>query len=108
MGNTIAGHLVGMGKKWKPTLQIHASVDAYPPPMAMDETKYLKKDLERYKEEIGHIEKALSEWIPEDVAERAEKSLRLELKRKKARIIEIKASLKALEEDDEEDEEDDD
>jgi hypothetical protein len=96
-----------MSKKLKPSLQIHAFVDTMPVPDKSNETKYLKEDLKRCKEECAQIEKVLSEWVPEDVAARAEKSLRAELKRKHSRMVEMRASLKALEseEDDEEDDE---
>ena len=105
LGGAIAGHLTSMSKKLKPSLQIHAFVDTMPPPSKNNETKYLKKDLKRCKEECAQIEKVLDEWVPEDVSARAEKSLRSELKRKHSRMAEIRASLEDIEDEDEEDDE---
>lgn len=107
-GGMIAGHLKSMAPKLKPTLRINAYVDSYGGPAEPTESdKYLKEDAKRYKAEIAQIEKALDEWVPEDVAARAEKSLRLELKRKKAELIRVKAQLDALSEVEEEDEDED-
>ncbi len=108
LGGAITGHLVGMSKKLKPTLHVSAFVDTFPQPKKTDESKFLRQDLKRCKEECAAIEKALDEWVPEDVAARAEKSLRAELKRKQARMDEIKESLEELESDDEDEEEEED
>ena len=104
----IAGHLVGMGstgKLSKPSLQISAYVGSETPQEVGEDTKWLKQDLKRCKDECAAIQKALDNWVPEDVAERAEKSLRKELKRQEARMAEIKARLDAAEDIEEEDDE---
>lgn len=106
MHGEIASHLSGLKKKWKPTLQVNAFVSE-PMPEPVAETKYLREDLKRCKVECAAIQKALDNWVPEDVAARAEKSLRKELKRKHARMAELEARLDAVEESEEEDEEED-
>jgi hypothetical protein len=103
----MATHLVGMssnGRLSKPSLQISAYVGS-DVPVEVDDRKYLKQDLKRCKEECAAIKKALDNWVPEDVAERAEKSLRKELKRKEAHMAELSARLDAYEEEDEDEDE---
>jgi hypothetical protein len=103
----MANHLVGMssnGRLSKPSLQIHAYVGNDVPQEVGEDTKWLKQDLKRCKQECAEIKKALDNWVPEDVADRAEKSLRKELKRKEARMAELSARLDAAQEDEEEDE----
>lgn len=107
-GGAICNHLKAMSPKLKPTLRINAYVDSYGgPETPVMSDKYLKEDRKRYKAEIAQIEKALGEWVPEDVAARAEKSLRAELKRKKAELIRVQAELKALSDSEDEDEDED-
>jgi hypothetical protein len=103
----MAEHLTSVsngGRLKKPSLQIDAYVSAYPPPAPYDNTKYLKEDQKRLTKEVAAIKQALDNWVPEDVAERAEKSLRRSLKDKKAQLesIEEQLSEKDEEEDDEE------
>lgn len=107
-GGILTNHLTSMSKKLKPSLQINAYMDSYGGPKEVDEAKYVKEDLKRCKEECAAIKKALRDWVPEDVAARAEKSLRTELKRKEARMAELEARLDGLESEDEEDDEDED
>lgn len=110
------GHIADMlgNKKLKPKLQVSAYVSPYGAVEAMspmEDTKYLKRELKMVKEEIAATKKALDNWIPEDVAERAERALRKDLKSKEARLAELSARLDAAEEaseDEDEDEEDED
>lgn len=100
MSGAIAGML--SNKRLKPTLRIHASVDSYPEMKPVEDLKYLREDMKRIKAECVAMKKALDNWVPEDVAARAEKSLRQELKRSKARLVEMEARLDAAEDEDEE------
>lgn len=109
MGN-ISNHLgavASTGKLKKPSLQIEAYVSAYPAPEPFDNRKFLMEDCKRLTKEVAAIKQALDNWVPEDVAERAEKSLRRSLKDKKEQLesIEEQLSEKDEEEDDDEDDE---
>lgn len=108
---------VGSGKiTGKPSLKVNAYVNVpYKGESAISSTKYEREEYERTKKEVKAIESALENWIPEDVAERARKSLEAELEVKKAHALECKARLKRMkaessvvedEDDDEESEED--
>lgn len=106
---------VSKGKVDKqPSLTIRASVMVPDKSMPGFSRKYEKEEYERTKKEIKAIESALENWIPEDVAERARKSLEAELEVKKAHALECKARMKQDKsesskiEDDEDDEDDED
>jgi hypothetical protein len=110
MAGGIAGHLAMMrssGKLSKPSLQVNAYVNVggqHEP----DVTQYDKEELKRTKAEVAGIEQALENWVPEDVAARAKRSLEIDLRSKKARVEELKARISArveLEEPKEEDDE---
>lgn len=107
---------VSSGRTGKPKLNVSAYVSVpYKGESAIPSTKYEKEEYERTLKEVKAIESALENWIPEDVAERARKSLEAELEVKRAHAQECKARLKRLKvessivedkDDDEESEED--
>jgi hypothetical protein len=108
-GGILSNHLMakrasGKLAKVTPELRIEARMST-PFPGEGSDDKYLKEDMARVKKEIAAIEKALDNWIPEDVAARAEKSLRSELAVKKARIAELDARLSAGDDEDDDEEE---
>jgi len=108
-GGLLTNHLMkarASGKIGKITheLRIDASVTS-PFPGEKSNQEYLKQDMKRIKDEIAAIKKALDNWIPEDVAARAEKSLRAELAGKKARLAEMEARMEEPEDDDDDEEE---
>lgn len=81
----------------KPKLSINAYVSVpYKNETAMPSSKYEKEEYERTMKEIRGIEQALENWIPEDVAERARKSLEAELEVKKAHANECRARMKRM------------
>lgn len=84
------------GKIKKPTLNIRAYVDVPSKNMPSESSKYEKEEYERTVKEVKAIERALDNWIPEDVADRAKKSLEGDLEVKKAHALECKARLKQL------------
>lgn len=109
LSNVTAGKT---GKTGKPKLSVSAYVSVpYKGESSIPSTKYEKEEYERTLKEVKAIEAALESWIPEDVAERARKSLEAELEVKKAHAQECKARLKRLKaessvvEDEDEDEE---
>ena len=74
----------GVLKKASPVkLEIHANVRrAYPGEAVatdMHELKYLKEDRARLLKEVKDIKKQLENWIPEDIAALAKKSLEKQL-----------------------------
>lgn len=111
MAGAITGHLIGMskqGKLGKPSLQVNASV-SIPHAGMVSPAKYDKEDYARVEKELKAIKHALDNWVPEDVAARAKRSLEIDLKAKKARCEELKARIEGYEDemsDDEESEDD--
>lgn len=88
---------VASGKIRKPRLSINAYVSVpYKGESPMPSSKYEREEYERTLKEIKAIESALDNWIPEDVAERAKKSLEAELEVKKAHAQECKARMKRM------------
>jgi hypothetical protein len=65
--------------------------------MPMMDTKYEKEEIKRLMAEIKGIDNALEEWVPEDVAEKAKRSLELERDAKLAHLAECKIRLKQRE-----------
>jgi len=91
------GSMLSNVKAGKATMSVSASVSVpYKGESSIPPSKYEKEEYERTLKEVKAIEQALENWIPEDVAERARKSLEAELEVKKAHAQEIKARLKRL------------
>lgn len=94
----IAGMLsnVKKGKIETPPSKLH--VDAHYGPdysEEIDENKYDKEEYDHCMKSVAGIKKVLEEWVPEDVADRAMKSLKKDLERHEARLYELKARMKA-------------
>ncbi len=80
--------------KLNPQLQVSAFITTGDEP-AFDDTAYLKEDLKRCDAKINKIKSVLDNWIPEDIAAQAKKSLEADLENEKAQRASIKAQLKA-------------
>lgn len=100
----------GVIKKASPAkLEVHAHIshpmDAVA--MNMNESKFLKQDRQRLVKEIKEIKKILDNWIPEDVAERAKKSLEKQLSDRESdlEVCKLRLSHEDSESDEESDEE---
>ncbi len=100
----IAKHLMGLrggGKltKLSSPLRVDASIEVGSK-MMPSMSKYDKEEHARLKKEIAATKKALEDWVPEDVAARARKSLETNLRVKLARMEEVKARLSDGEDED--------
>ncbi len=63
-------------------------------PISMDDTKYLKKDLQREKKSVLEFEEILEKWVPEDIAAMARKEVEQKLAESKLRIKDVRARIK--------------
>ena len=62
--------------------------------LGYDETKYLKEDLKREKEQLKGYKAILDNWVPEDVAAKAEADVKQKMAECKLRVQELSARLK--------------
>ena len=107
IGEMLANHGKNGGLAKVSPLQIHATVSAHSKNMPMEDTKYEKEEIKRLRAEIKGIDKVLDEWVPEDVAARAKKSLELERDAKMAHLAECRIRMKQHEAEHEEVDQDD-
>lgn len=60
----------------------------------MDDTKWLKEDLKREKAQLKGYRAILDNWVPEDVAAKAEADVKQKIAECKLRVQELSARLK--------------
>ena len=81
----------------KPKMVVHAYMSQGDEPVEVDDSQYLKDDMDRSTKTIDAIEKQLETWVPEDIAAKVKKQLEAELDRERIRVAELKAQLKIRE-----------
>jgi hypothetical protein len=94
IGDMLKAVRAGGGLAGRSNLQVRATVEVPSKNMPVMSTKYDREEVSRLTKEIKGIQQALDEWVPEDVAARAKRSLELELQAKKARLIESRIRVK--------------
>lgn len=88
---------VNHGKLTVSPVRVHATVEATKN-MPQEDMSYHREEMKRLKAEIKAIDQALEEWIPEDVAAKAKRSLENERALKKAQLLECALRCKQHEE----------
>jgi len=97
-GTAVTGLLMGNSKKGKlkkPSLSVnvysHAPGDGMNAP---DESKWMKEDLKRERDQIKRYEQILETWVPEEVAAQAKADVEMKLSECKLRVKDIRARMK--------------
>jgi hypothetical protein len=95
MTDALMRHRRRGGLKKSPNVEVSVYVPSSDEPkLAVDDKKWLKKDIQRAVEKVARYEKVLHNWVPEDIAAKAKKEVEQKLAEQKLHVREMKARLK--------------